>query len=407
MADYFDFIVKCIISLFQNVFFKSTSQINIGELIMKVDFYKHNLSEIEINEVSKVLNSIFLTTGPLTKQFEDSFSKFLGVSHTIGVTSCTAALFLSLKALGIGDGDEVITTPMTFIATPNTILHAGAKPVFVDVEPETGNINVELIEKSISKKTKAIIPVHLYGQMCDMKKLHQIAKDHDLFIIEDSAHCIEGSRDGIKPGQLGDLACFSFYATKNMTSGEGGAIATNSQESDDILRKMRLHGMSKSSIDRYTSLYHHWDMELLGYKYNMFDIQAALLLNQLKMIEERLQRKEEICQKYMKAFSKMDGIDFPKTLPNSKHARHLFTVWVKPGQRDHILHELQKAGIGVAVNFRAVHLLTYYQKTFDYQRGNFPFAENIGDRTISIPMYPKMTDEEIDYVISQVKKIVT
>lgn len=373
---------------------------------MKIDFFKHNLGEVEINEVLKVLNTIFLTTGPFTKQFEESFSDFLGVSHTVGVTSCTAALFLSLKALGVGNGDEVITSPMTFIATPNTILHSGAKPIFVDVEPETGNINVENIEKSITNKTKAIIPVHLYGQMCDMINLHKIADNHGLFIIEDAAHCIEGNRDGIKPGQLSDTACFSFYATKNITSGEGGAIATNTHELDDKLRKLRLHGMSKSSIDRYTSLYQHWDMEMLGYKYNMFDIQAALLLNQLKMIGERLQRKEDICQKYINAFSKMNGIDLPKTLPNSKHARHLFTIWVNPGKRDHILHELQKAGIGVAVNFRAVHLLTYYQKTFQYQRGDFPIAENIGDRTISIPMYPKMTDDEVNYVISHVEKAI-
>ena len=373
---------------------------------MKIEFFKHNISKKEIEAVSKVLGSTFLTTGPVTNQFERVFSSYLGVPHAIGVTSCTAALFLSLKSLGIGTGDEVITTPMTFISTPNLILHAGAKPVFVDVEPETGNICTANIEEAINKNTKAIMPVHLYGQMCDMKTMREIADKYGLFIIEDSAHCIEGKRNGIRPGQLGDTACFSFYATKNITSGEGGAITTGNDEIAGRLKKLRLHGMSKSTIDRYTDRYQHWDMELLGYKFNMFDIQAALLLHQLELIKKRLARKETIYRKYKDAFLNVEGIDFPKTLPDSRHARHLFTIWVNPKKRDIILHKLQQAGIGVAVNFQAVHLLTYYRETFGYKRGDFPVAEKIGDRTISLPMYPKMTDDEVDYVIEQVIKII-
>lgn len=373
---------------------------------MKVEFFKHNISKKEIEAVSKVLGSIFLTTGPVTNQFEKAFSDYLGIPHAVGVTSCTAALFLSLKAMDIGTGDEVITTPMTFIATPNAILHAGAKPVFVDVERETGNIHIDNIENAINKNTKAIMPVHLYGQMCDMRAIRKLADKHRLFIIEDSAHCIEGERNGIKPGQLGDTACFSFYATKNITSGEGGAITTGSDEIAERLKKLRLHGMSKLAVDRYTGRYQHWNMELLGYKFNMFDIQAAILLHQLELIEERLARKELIYRRYKDAFLNVEGIDFPKTLPDSKHARHLFTIWVDPVKRDTILHKLQQAGIGVAVNFRAVHLLTYYHETFGYKRGDFPVAEKIGDSTISLPMYPKMTDDEVGYVIEQVIKII-
>ncbi len=369
---------------------------------MKVEFFKHNICKDEIEAVSKVLRSIFLTTGPVTNQFEEAFSSYLGVVHAVGVTSCTAALFLSLKALSIGTGDEVITTPITFISTPNVILHAGAKPVFVDVEPETGNICIDNIEKAINKNTKAIIPVHLYGQMCDMKAIRKLADKYGLFIIEDSAHCIEGKRDGIRPGQLADTACFSFYAIKNITCGEGGAIITGSHKITERLNKLRLHGMSKSSIDRYTGTYQHWDMELLGYKFNMSDIQAALLLHQLELIEKRLVCREAICRRYENGFLNIEGIDFPETLPNSKHARHLFTIWVAPEKRDKILHKLQQANIGVAVNFRAVHLLTYYRETFGYKRGDFPVAEEIGDRTISLPMYPKMTDDEVDYVIEEV-----
>ena len=373
---------------------------------MKVEFFKHNISEKEIEAISKVLGSIFLTTGPVTNQFEKAFSDYLGIPHTVGVTSCTAALFLSLKAIGIGTGDEVITTPMTFIATPNAILHAGAKPIFIDVERETGNIHIDNIENAINKNTKAIMPVHLYGQMCDMRAIRKLADKHRLFIIEDSAHCIEGERNGIKPGQLGDTACFSFYATKNITSGEGGAITTGSDEIAARLKKLRLHGMSKLAVDRYTGRYQHWNMELLGYKFNMFDIQAALLLHQLELIEKRLARKELIYRRYKDAFLNVEGIDFPKTLPDSKHARHLFTIWVDPIKRDTILHKLQQAGIGVAVNFRAVHLLTYYHETFGYKRGDFPVAEKIGDSTISLPMYPKMTDDEVGYVIEQVIKVI-
>ena len=373
---------------------------------MKVEFFKHNISKKEIETVSKVLGSIFLTTGPVTNQFEKAFSGYLGIPHTVGVTSCTAALFLSLKAIGIGTGDEVITTPMTFIATPNAILHAGAKPIFIDVERETGNIHLDNIENAINKNTKAIMPVHLYGQMCDMKAIRKLADKHRLFIIEDSAHCIEGERNGIRPGQLGDTACFSFYATKNITSGEGGAITTGSDQIAERLKKLRLHGMSKLAVDRYTGKYQHWNMELLGYKFNMFDIQAAILLHQLELIEERLARKELIYRRYKDAFLNVEGIDFPKTLPDSKHARHLFTIWVDPVKRDTILHKLQQAGIGVAVNFRAVHLLTYYHETFGYKRGDFPVAEKIGDSTISLPMYPKMTDDEVGYVIEQVIKVI-
>ena len=203
-----------------------------------------------------------------------------------------------MLAYGIGPGDEVITTPMTFIATANAVIHAGATPVFVDVEPETGNINANLIENAITSRTKAILPVHLYGQMCDMKKIRKIADKNHLVVIEDAAHAIEVNRDEIRPGELGDAACFSFYPTKSITSGEGGAIATNNEGISEKLTKLRLHGMSKGAAERYSRRYEHWDMEMLGWKYNMDNIQAALLLNQLEHVEEFRDRREEICQKY-------------------------------------------------------------------------------------------------------------
>lgn len=371
---------------------------------MRIEFYKHSISEADIANAVEVMNSLFLTTGQTVQQFEKRFSQYLGLRYTVGVTSCTSALHLSLLACDIGPGDEVITTPMTFVATPNSVIHAGATPVFVDVEPGTANMDAGLIEGAITSRTKAILPVHLYGQMCDMKAVRKIADKRHLAVIEDAAHAIEAVRDGIKPGQLGDAACFSFYATKNITSGEGGAVSTNSEEIAERLRKLRLHGMSEGAADRYSKRYEHWDMELLGWKCNMSNIQAALLLNQLDNIEKRWQRREQICRMYEEAFEEEPGITCLKVLPNSKSGRHLFTVLVPAEKRDSILWRLQDKGIGVAVNYRAIHLLTYYRQSYGYERGTFPVAEQIGNSTITLPLYPKLTDEEVRYVIQAVKE---
>lgn len=372
---------------------------------MKVEFYRHNISQEDIDNVVKALNSVILSTGDTVKEFEANFSKYLGCKYTVGVSSGTAALHLALLAYGVGPGDEVITTPMTFISTANSIIYAGATPVFVDVEPDTANIDAGLIQQAITPKTKAIMPVHLYGQMCDMNRIRQIADKHNIIVIEDAAHAIEAQRDGIRAGELGDAAGFSFYATKNITCGEGGAVSTNSEEIAAKLNKLRLHGMSKGAADRYSKRYEHWDMELLGWKYNMANIQAALLLYQLENIEKYWQRREEICRKYEKAFKDAPRVDCLQILPDSKSARHVFTILVAPEKRDDILWQLQDKGIGVAVNYRAIHLLTYYRQSFGYERGSFPTAERIGDSTITLPLYPKLSDEEVKYVIEAVREV--
>ncbi len=369
---------------------------------MKIEFYRHSIEESDIDRVSKVLRSIFITTGEVVRDFEKDLQTYLDAKNAIGMTSCTAALQLSLLAWGIGRDDEVITSPMSFCATANAILHAGATPVFVDVEEETGNLNAELIENRITRKTKALLPVHLYGQMCDMKRIRQIADRNGLLIIEDAAHCIEGLREGVKVGQLGHAACFSFYATKNITSGEGGAITTNDFDKAELLRILRLHGIDKSAADRYTKKYEHWDMPVLGWKYNMDNIQAALLLGQLQRIEKSWSRRDEISMKYEEAFGSLKQIKLMKTVPHSRHARHLFTIQVPEEKRDSILIALQNRGIGVAVNYRAIHLLKYYRETFGYKNGDFPVAEDIGKRTISLPLYPSLKDEEVDFVIQVV-----
>lgn len=372
---------------------------------MKIDFYKHNLNTDDKRECMNALNSLFLTTGSYVKEFEEKFASYTGKKFAIGVNSCTDALFLALKYFDIKPGDEVITTPMSFIATADAIEYCGAKPIFVDVEPETGNINVKLIEKKITTKTKVILPVHLYGQMCDMRKIHSIAKKYNLKVIEDCAHCIEGVRDGIKAGQYSDIACYSFYATKNITSGEGGALTCDDKKISEWLKKARLHGMSKNAADRYSKKYEHYDMEFLGYKTNMTNIQASLLIHQMDRIDKYREKKEQLTLYYNQGFAVNTGIKHPETLPNSIHARHLYTIWVDPKVRDEVMHKLQEAGIGVAVNFRSIHLMSYYRKKYGFRQGDFPNAEKIGDSTITLPLYPKLTKKEIDYVISTINAV--
>lgn len=365
---------------------------------MKVEFHRHSLGVDEFNAVVDTLHTIFLTTGPRCGEFEQAFARYLGVKEVVTTSSCTAALHLALGALKIGAGDEVITTPLSFIATANAILMVGATPRFVDVDPVTGLIDLDLIERAITPRTKAVIPVHLYGQMVDMRRLRDIADRHGLFIVEDAAHAIEAMRDGVRPGQLGDAACFSFYATKNMTCGEGGALATNRPERAELVRKLRNHGMTKSAAARYTGRYQHWDMEHLGWKYNLTDFQAAMLMPQLGRIEERWQRREQIARRYEAAFSGA-GIEFPRVLPaDNKSARHLFTIWVDEHSRDQILGALQDRGVGVAVNYRAIPCTAFYRTQLKYQPGDFPVAERIGRRTISLPLYPRLQDNEVEYV---------
>lgn len=372
----------------------------------KIEFYKHNLSQEDKDECLKVLDSIFLTTGETVKQFERNFAHYIGAKYAVGVSSCTDALFLALKYFGIKEGDEVITTPLSFVATSNVIEYCNAKPVFVDVEENTGNINADLIETAITNKTKAILVVHLYGLMCDMVKIRRIADKYGLKVIEDCAQCIEGERDGVRVGGLADFACFSFYATKTITCGEGGAITCNDKEAYEWLIKARLHGMSKNAAERYTKRYEHYDMEFLGYKCNMTNIQASLLINQLNRINDLLYRREEIAKEYKKGFVNNNLINMPSILPNSVHARYLYTIWVNSIKRDIYMEKIQDQGIGVAVHLRPIHMMSYYKDKYGYKRGDFSVSERIGDSTISIPFYPRLSKEEIAYVIKTVNSIV-
>jgi dTDP-4-amino-4,6-dideoxygalactose transaminase len=371
---------------------------------VSVPFFRHDLGEPELAAIREVLLGPILTTGETVVRFERQFAQYLARPHAIGVTSCTGALHIALAALGVGPGDEVITTPMTFIATATAIIQAGATPVFVDVEPDTGNMDAELVEASITPRTRAIVPVHLYGQMCDMRRLREIADRHGLHIVEDAAHCVEGRRDGIRPGELSEAACFSFYATKAITSGEGGAIVVDDEELDGTLRLLRLHGMSKNAADRHREGYQHWDMPTFGWKYNMDNIQAALLLPQLDRLEHNWHKRAALADVYRSRLNRIEGLALPRSLPGVQHAEHLFTILVDPGRRDRVISSLQRQGIGVMVNYRAIHLLTYFREALGYEPGDFPIAERFGDSTISLPLYPTMPEDDVQQVVRSVEK---
>ncbi len=370
----------------------------------KIPFYLHDLGQAELDMIAEVFRGTILTTGDYVSQFEAGFAKYLKVKHAVACTSCTGAEQLALMALGIGPGDEVITTPMTFIATATGIIQAGAKPVFVDVEEETGNMDARLVESAITPRTRAIVPVHLYGQMCDMRALRSIAEKYGLFIVEDSAHCVEGERDGIRPGQLGDAACFSFFATKNLACGEGGAVVTNNTVVAERIRLLRTHGMTKTSADREREGYQHWDMTCMGWKYNMDNIHAAILLPQMPLIEERWKKRQALVDRYFNALAGMDGLKFPKRLPGVRHANHLFTIWVNADRRDAVMNGLLSRGVACVVNYRAIHLLTYFHEIFGFKRGQFPVAEAIGDCTISLPLYCSLPEEDVDYIVQALRE---
>lgn len=372
-----------------------------------VPFYRHDLGEAELDMVREVLAQPILTTGEYVERVERLLADYLGLPHSLCVTSCTGALHMSLLALGIGPGDEVITTPMTFIATATSILETGATPVFVDVEPASGNLDAAKMEAAITPRTKAIMPVHLFGLMCDMRALRIIADRHGLAIVEDAAHCIEGIRDGVRPGELGDTACFSFYATKNLTCGEGGALVAHDDALHEKLRLLRVHGMTKIAADRAREGYSHWDMVLMGWKYNMSNIEAALLLPQFNRLGAKLKERESLAQQYSTLLAEVRGIRLPtqSTGPDDVHARHLFPIWIDDGRRDEVVAELQRRNIGVVVNYRAIHLLKYFRETFGFKPGDFPVAEAIGDATLSLPFYPGMSARQIEIVVSHLHTI--
>lgn len=365
-------------------------------------FHSPWIDDDDCRAVVETLKSGWITTGPKTAEFERAMAEYVGAKHAVGVNSCTSALHLSLVALGIGKGDEVITTPNTFSATANVIVHVGAKPVFADIQPDTLNLDPEQVARKITRKTRAIIPVHFAGHPCEMDELLSIARKKKIHVIQDAAHSIESEYRGRRMGGMGTAACYSFYATKNITCGEGGMITTNDGRLADRLRILRLHGISRDAWKRYGEQgYKHYDTVEAGYKYNMFDIQAALGLSQLKKIDVWWERRRELARRYDEA---LPGIDRPAIRPYVRHAHYLYVLLVK--NRDKVIEALQAKGIGIGVHFRALHLHAYYRKAFGYKRGMLPVAEGAGDRTVSLPLHPRMSEAEQAQVIEAVRAAV-
>jgi dTDP-4-amino-4,6-dideoxygalactose transaminase len=388
-------------------------------MTQKVEFYRHQLGEEEAASWRRVLDTLFLTLGPQVASFEKELGAFLvrgrqGATppHVVGTNACTTGLVLALRALDVGPGDEVITTPMTFAATASAIMHLGGRPKLVDVEAATGLIDPAAVRAAIGPRTVGILPVHLYGQLADMKALRALADAHGLFIVEDSAHGVEMERDGVRPGDLADAVVFSFYATKNITAGDGGAVATRDAGVADRLRRLRNHGVTRGAADRHGALYQHWDIVELGYKANLTDLDAALLRPQLPYVEDKRARREAVARRYESLLRERVPAmaSVPPTVSGvpwlverrGTSSHHLFTVHAAPGQRDALLSRLGAAGIGTAVNYRAIHLLTYLAEALAIPRGALPVAEEIGDRTISLPMYPTLSAGDQDRVVDAV-----
>lgn len=388
-----------------------------------------DIREAEIKEVVTTLKSGWLSTGPKVTKFEEDFKNYIGSKHAIALNSCTAGLHLALEIAGIGEGDEVITTSLTFTSTANVIIHLGATPIFVGVERETGNIDPQRIEEFIKKNcefnpktgqlanrqtgqlVKAIIPVHLYGRPCKMDEIMKMAKENNLLVIEDAAHAVEAYYKDRKIGTIGDFTVFSFYATKNVVTGEGGMITTNNDEWAKKLRVLRLHGLSKDAWKRYSQEgFTPYDILYPGYKYNMMDVQAALGIHQLKRVEKNLKIREKYFRMYNQSFSNIPEIETPIEEKNIRHARHLYTILLKletlKCDRNQFAAALQAENIGIGIHFLALHLSSYYKKRFGYKRGDLPHVEYISDRTISLPLSTKLTEEDINNIIKAVKKVV-
>lgn len=367
-------------------------------------FHKPFISEEEINEMVDTLRSGWLSMGPKTIKFEEEFNKYIGSKKSVAVNSWTAAGHLALEAFGIEKGDEVIVPTMTFPATAEIVCYFGAKPIIVDVQEDTLNISLTEIEKSITPKTKAIIPVHYGGQPCDLDEIQQIANVYNLKILEDAAHSLPATYKGKKIGTISDVTCFSFYATKTLSTGEGGMICTNDQEIAERCAIMRLHGINRDAWKRYSES-GSWYYEVVapGYKYNFTDLQASLGLPQLKKVDMMWESRKNIASKYLAAFKDFDLITLPTIKPDRESSWHLFPIRLNlemiTKNRAQIIEELKTNNIGVGVHFMPVHQHLYYSETFKLDDKNFPVASATFPRLMSLPIYPGMNDNSVEKVI--------
>ncbi|MGI8902689.1 MAG: DegT/DnrJ/EryC1/StrS family aminotransferase [Solirubrobacteraceae bacterium] len=372
-------------------------------------FGSPSIGEEEIAEVVDSLRSGWVGTGPKVQRFETMLSEYLGVANCRCVSSCTAALILSMQVLGIGPGDEVLVPAMTFVASANAVEHAGAKPVLVDSVPETGLIDLDAAQAAITPRTRAIMPVHLAGRPVDMDRLGSLRDRHGLLVIEDAAHALGAQWRGQRIGTFGNVTAFSFYVTKNITTIEGGALATQDASIAEEVERLALHGLSLGAWQRFSDAgFRHYEVVRPGYKYNMTDVQAALGLHQLPHLDEWIDRRAMLWERYDELLPGLPLQTPPAPEPNTRNARHLYQVLLTPDapiSRDELIDLLSARRIGTGVHYRGVHLHPFYRDTYSLRSGDFPVATSISERTLSLPLSPKLTESDQDDVVAALTEL--
>jgi dTDP-4-amino-4,6-dideoxygalactose transaminase len=373
-------------------------------------FHLPHIGEAEVRAVEQTLRSGWITTGVKVRAFEQDFAQYIGARHAIAVNSATAGLHLALEAIGVRAGDEVIVPTMTFAASAEVAIYLGATPVLVDCQSDTLNMDPDAVERAITPRTKAIMPVHFGGQPCDMDRIQEIARRHNLRVVEDAAHALPAAYKGRAIGSIGDLTCFSFYATKTITTGEGGMVTTDCDEHAERIRIMSLHGISRDAWNRYTAD-GSWYYEILqpGYKYNLTDIAAAIGIEQLKRCQAFHDSRRRIARRYDRAFADLRDIILPVERPDVEHAWHLYVIQLRLESlrinRGEFIEALKAAQIGSSVHFIPLHLHPYYRERWGYERESLPRASAAFERIISLPIYPDMTDADVDDVVRAVRRI--
>lgn len=376
---------------------------------LQVPFHRAAVGEEEVRAASEIIRSGWLTMGPKTFEFEKEFAKYVGAQHAVAVSTGTAALHLALEAAGVQAGDEVLLPTTTFTATAEAVIYLRARPVLVDIEPVTMNLDPEDATRRITPKTKAIIPVHFGGQPCDADQIHELARGHHLRVIEDAAHALPSEYRKKRVGQLSEFTCFSFYATKPLTTGEGGMVTTDNPAAADRMRLMRLHGIERDAWKRYRAD-GGWHYEVLesGFKYNITDFQSAMGLVQLAKCDAMWKARQVIAQRYSTAFAHFEELVIPTVRPDRSTSWHLYVLRLRldllAGDRNSFIEALQSRGVGCSVHFIPLHMHPYYQREYGYRVGQFPRAEQEYRACLSLPIYPDMTEEEIRWVITSVSE---
>jgi dTDP-4-amino-4,6-dideoxygalactose transaminase len=373
-------------------------------------YARPSITDAEVREVEETLRSGWLSTGPRAQRFEEALAKRLGVKHALGVSSGTAALHLAILAAGVGPGDEVITTPMTWVSTANVVVHAGGKPVFVDIEPETLNLDVSQVEAAITPRTKVLLPVHYAGQPCDEDALLELSRGHGLTLVEDAAHALGASYKGRPIGAIGDVTMFSFHPAKNLTTGEGGGLTTDSDELAERMRCLRFHGIDQSPDARFGGRpAASYDLVAAGFKYNFTDLQAAIGLHQLARLDEMNARRAQLAKLYQ---ARLADLPHVRTLGTAAyehtHAWHILVVALDADalsvERDAIIAALRAEGVGAGLHFVPLHLLSIYRELAD--PADLPVATDAHRRILTLPLFPDMTDADVDFVVTTLERVI-